>query len=130
MLWESKAKEVLQMSSSEDDDSKPVINNSNNNNNKDNNNNQYTINKIIPEEHNRQHVQQQHLQQQHLQQQQQQQQHERREGEIEAEREGETEPDRGQQLLHQKPKDVITIKQLPLAGSNKNNNNEDPMADT
>nr|XP_016923179.1 protein-tyrosine sulfotransferase isoform X1 [Drosophila suzukii] len=128
MLWESKAKEVLQMSSSEDDDSKPVINNSNNNNNKDNNNNQYTINKIIPEEHNRQHVQQQHLQQQHLQQQQQQQ-HERREGEIEAEREGETEPDRGQQLLHQKPKDVITIKQLPLAG-NKNNNNEDPMADT
>ncbi|XP_016962786.1 protein-tyrosine sulfotransferase isoform X1 [Drosophila biarmipes] len=127
MLWESKAKEVLQMSSSEDEDSKTVINNSNN---KDNNNNQYTINKIIPEEHNRQHVQQQHVQQQHLQQQQQQQQqHERREGQIEAERERETEPDRGQQLLHQKPKDVITIKQLPLAGRN-NNKNEDPLADT
>ncbi|XP_017010772.2 protein-tyrosine sulfotransferase isoform X1 [Drosophila takahashii] len=138
MLWESKAKEVLQMSSSEDDDFKAVINNSNN---KDNNNNQYTINKMIPEQqHSRQHVQhaqRQHVQQQHLQQQQQQQQqqeqHERHEEEIEAEREKEreTEPDREQQLLHQKPKDVITIKQLPLASSNNNNqNNEDPMADT
>ncbi|XP_016973063.1 protein-tyrosine sulfotransferase isoform X1 [Drosophila rhopaloa] len=121
MLWESKAKEMMHMSS-EDENSNTIINNSNN---KDNNNNQYTINKIIPEQHSRQrqHVQQQH--QQHLQQQQQQEQHEQTKEETESGRE--TEPDREQQLLHQKPKDVITIKQLPLAG---NNNNENPMADT
>ncbi|XP_017113224.1 protein-tyrosine sulfotransferase isoform X1 [Drosophila elegans] len=127
MLWESKAKQVLHMSS-EDDNFNTIINNSNN---KDNSNNKYTINKILPEQHSRQrqHVHQQ-QQQQHLQQQQQQEhgQHEQQEqNEEETESEREAEPDREQQLLHQKPKDVITIKQLPLAGTN---NREDPMADT
>ncbi|XP_017018139.1 protein-tyrosine sulfotransferase isoform X1 [Drosophila kikkawai] len=137
MLWESKAKQVLQMSSEDE------FNNNNSNNNKDANNNQYNVNKIMPEQQQQQQQpqQQQHRQrqQQHLQQQQQQHQHHQ-----EIEGEGETEPEQEQELLHQKPKDVITIKQLPLQNGNSNsnsngngngngNNNENkngPMADT
>ncbi|KAH8366959.1 hypothetical protein KR200_011678 [Drosophila serrata] len=128
MLWESKAKQVLQMSSEDEF-------NNNSNNNKDANNNQYNVNKIMPEQQQKQHQpqhrqrqQQQHLQQQHP--------HHQQHQEIEGE--GETEPEREQELLHQKPKDVITIKQLPLQNGNSNgngngNNNENkngPMADT
>ncbi|KAH8238424.1 hypothetical protein KR032_006803 [Drosophila birchii] len=131
MLWESKAKQVLQMSSEDEF-------NNNSNNNKDANNNQYNVNKIMPEQQQQQqHQPQQHRQQQHLQQQQQQRQqhqHHQQHQEIEGEGEGETEPEREQELLHQKPKDVITIKQLPLQNGNGNGNNNEnkngPMADT
>ncbi|XP_020808231.1 protein-tyrosine sulfotransferase isoform X1 [Drosophila serrata] len=128
MLWESKAKQVLQMSSEDEF-------NNNSNNNKDANNNQYNVNKIMPEQQQKQH-QPQHRQRQ----QQQQQQHPHHQQHQEIEGEGETEPEREQELLHQKPKDVITIKQLPLQNGNSNgngngngNNNENkngPMADT
>ncbi|KAH8320137.1 hypothetical protein KR074_002386 [Drosophila pseudoananassae] len=129
MLWENKAKQVLQMSSEDNDNFNNIINNSNN---KDSNNNQYNINKILPE-------QQQHQQKRET------------EGEGEGdgngegeqhgrirERQPEPDPEREQQLLHQKPKDVITIKQLPLQssknGKSRSNNNaknkNGPLADT
>ncbi|KAM8721239.1 hypothetical protein ACLKA7_007156 [Drosophila subpalustris] len=108
MLWESKAKQVLQM------DPNPEEENTNNNNNDhshinknnednaiDNNNNK--INKIIPE-------------------QQQEEQEEQEQQDLEQEREQEH-----SQLLQQKqkPKDVITIKQLTsnLNNDKKSNNN-------
>ncbi|KAH8344877.1 hypothetical protein KR067_009746 [Drosophila pandora] len=139
MLWENKAKQVLQMSSEDNDNFNNIINNSNN---KDSNNNQYNINKILPE----QQQQQQNQKQEHHQQQQQE-----TEGEGEGDGDGngdgdgeqhgrrQPEPEREQQLLHQKPKDVITIKQLPLqssqAGKSRTNNNNaknknGPLADT
>ncbi|KAH8287499.1 hypothetical protein KR054_008953 [Drosophila jambulina] len=142
MFWESKAKQVMQMSGEDEF-------NNNSNNNKDANNNQYNVNKIMPEQQQqqqhqpqqqqhrqRQQKQQQPEQQQHLQQQEQQHQHHQHQHHEEIEGEGETEPEREQELLHQKPKDVITIKQLPLQNGNGNgngNNNENkngPMADT
>ncbi|KAH8241649.1 hypothetical protein KR038_006294 [Drosophila bunnanda] len=136
MLWESKAKQVLQMSSEDE------FNNNNSNNNKDANNYQYNVNKIMPEQqqqqqhqHQHQPQQQQHRERQQQQQQQQQhlqQQHPHHQQHQEIEGEGETEPEREQELLHQKPKDVITIKQLPLQNGNGNNNENKngPMADT
>ncbi|KAH8421362.1 hypothetical protein KR009_002933 [Drosophila setifemur] len=149
MLWESKAKQVLQMSSEDTDNLNNIINNSNN---KDSNNNHYNINKIQPEQQQQQqqqqHLQQQQPQQQHEQQYEQQHEQQQQHQENREEGDGEGEPEREQQLLHQKPKDVITIKQLPLqhskngrnsrggggaAGGGINNNDKDkngPMADT
>ncbi|XP_043068811.1 protein-tyrosine sulfotransferase isoform X1 [Drosophila bipectinata] len=139
MLWENKAKQVLQMSSEDNDNFNNIINNSNN---KDSNNNQYNINKILPEQQQQHQQKQQHLQRQR-----------ETEGEGEGDgdgdgndegehhgriRERQPEPEREQQLLHQKPKDVITIKQLPLQssinGKSRSNNNaknkNGPLADT
>ncbi|XP_034479650.1 protein-tyrosine sulfotransferase isoform X1 [Drosophila innubila] len=106
MLWESKAKQVLQMDTNPDEDN---TNNNNNNNIEDNaiDNNNNNINKIMPQ-------QQQHEEQQEEQEQQ----------DLEQVREQEQEQERKKsQLLQpkQKPKDVITIKQL-TSNSNSNNN--------
>ncbi|XP_068158841.1 protein-tyrosine sulfotransferase isoform X3 [Drosophila tropicalis] len=111
ILWESKAKKVLQM------DTKS---------NEDNTNNIYNINKMIPEEQQQQQQQQQHHPQQQLQ----------HEHESKHEREEERERERklrleSLQLLQPNAKDVITIKQMPPPLLEKSTNQDiGPLVDT
>ncbi|EDV99744.1 protein-tyrosine sulfotransferase isoform X1 [Drosophila grimshawi] len=107
ILWESKAKQVLQMDTKSEDNNNFHKNNEDNNieNNNSNskNNNMFNINNLMPEQQNQQQG-----------------------ANPEQEQGQESEQS---QLLHrqqqqrQKPKDVITIKQLPPSYKNSNNNN-------
>ncbi|XP_030079364.1 protein-tyrosine sulfotransferase isoform X1 [Drosophila hydei] len=110
MLWESKAKQVLQMDSKSDDNNNNNnininnnINSISNNNNNNHNNDENINNKIMTE------------QQQLLQ------------ADQELQQEQELEQEQSQLLLQQhqqqKPKDVITIKQMPSNFNSNNNNN-------